>query len=140
MEQVKQNVVEITSPLSPAVKDQKPKICRLQQGEVLFIHDRFSREVIHPQSGDTVRQILPNGGRTIAYQLVGDVLEFAWSRCSRKDTFDRKRGRSIAKHRLLSQNALIRNRSFLRVSRDIRESEAITAIKTYMNSYKEKQF
>lgn len=59
---------------------------------------------VHIRSRDKEGKLLPNGGFTVAYEVVGSetgsFIKYAVAKCSKRDTYNRKRGRLIAGGRL----------------------------------------
>lgn len=61
---------------------------------------------VHIRQRDKEGKLLPNGGFTVAYEVVpteeGSFVKYAVAKCSKRDTYNRKRGRLIAGGRLFA--------------------------------------
>lgn len=61
---------------------------------------------VHIRRRDKEGKLLPNGGFTVAYEVVDNEqmkIKFAVAKCSKLDTYNRKRGAAIAAGRLTSE-------------------------------------
>lgn len=61
---------------------------------------------VHIRRRDKEGKLLPNGGFTVAYEVVDaehTQVKFAIAKCSKLDTYNRKRGAKIAAGRLASE-------------------------------------
>lgn len=59
---------------------------------------------VHIRRRDKEGKLLPNGGFTVAYEVVdAEHVKFAVAKCSKLDTYNRKRGAKIAAGRMQSE-------------------------------------
>lgn len=54
---------------------------------------------LHIRNRDKTGKLMPKGGKTVAYDVDQDIVFFAVAKCSRKDHYCRRTGRSISQGR-----------------------------------------